>query len=294
MSSIKELLNNTSLNKVDARVILGHLIGIHLSWPKSALISKDTNLLPDQVINAWQEFEQRRLNGEPVAYILGFKSFYNIDLQVAPGVLIPRPETELLVEISIAHIQKISKIENNENNQKNHNNHNNITKILDLGTGSGAIALALAHNIPNAHITAVDVSLDALKIAQGNAQLLELSDRSEFIQGSWFEPLQKSAQFDVIVSNPPYIKAGDPHLQEGDLRFEPTIALTNHEDGLSPYKIIFNQAKVHLAPNGLLLVEHGYDQSETLKQLLASEGYQDIQVHFDLAGISRALSAKLG
>jgi release factor glutamine methyltransferase len=283
VSSIKELLNNTSLNKVDARVILGHLIGIHLGWPKSALISKDTNLLPDQVINAWKEFEQRRLNGEPVAYILGFKSFYNIDLQVAPGVLIPRPETELLVEISIAHIQKIS------NNQNNHN-----TKILDLGTGSGAIALALAHNIPNAHITAVDVSLDALKIAQSNAQLLGLSDRSEFIQGSWFEPLQKSAQFDVIVSNPPYIKAGDPHLQEGDLLFEPTNALTDHEDGLSPYKIIFNQAKAHLAPNGLLLVEHGYDQSETLKQLLASEGYQDIQVHFDLAGISRALSAKLG
>ena len=285
MSSIKELLSNTSLNKVDARVILGQLVGIHLSWPKSALISKDTDALPDQVINAWKEYEQRRLNGEPVAYILGFKSFYNIDLQVAPGVLIPRPETELLVEIAITHIQKIS------NNQSNHNK---STKILDLGTGSGAIALALANNIPNAQITAVDVSLDALKIAQGNAQLLGLSDRSEFLHGSWFEPLQESAQFEVIVSNPPYIKAGDHHLQEGDLRFEPTNALTDHEDGLSPYKIIFNQAKAHLAPNGLLLVEHGYDQSETLKQLLASEGYQDIQVHFDLAGISRALSAKLG
>jgi release factor glutamine methyltransferase len=285
VSSIKELLNNTSLNKVDARVILGHLVGIHLSWPKSALISKDTDALPDQIINAWQAYEQRRLNGEPVAYILGFKSFYNIDLQVAPGVLIPRPETELLVEITITHIQKIS------NNQSNYNNG---TKILDLGTGSGAIALALAHNIPNTHITAIDVSLDALKIAQSNAQLLGLSDRSEFLHGSWFEPLQESAQFDVIVSNPPYIKAGDPHLQEGDLRFEPTTALTDHEDGLSPYKIIFNQAKAHLVPNGLLLVEHGYDQSETLQQLLASEGYQDIQVHFDLAGISRALSAKLG
>jgi release factor glutamine methyltransferase len=285
VSSIKELLSNTSLNKVDARVILGHLVGIHLSWPKSALISKDTDALPENLIQAWQVCERRRLDGEPVAYILGFKSFYNIDLQVAPSVLIPRPETELLVEIAIAHIQQISNIENN---------HNNHTKILDLGTGSGAIALALAHNIPNAHITAVDVSLDALKIAQGNAQLLGLSDHSEFLHGSWFEPLQESAQFDVIVSNPPYIKAGDPHLQEGDLRFEPTNALTDHEDGLSPYKIIFNQAKAHLAPNGLLLVEHGYDQSDTLKQLLASEGYQDIQVHFDLAGISRALSAKLG
>jgi release factor glutamine methyltransferase len=285
VSSIKELLSNTSLNKVDARVILGQLVGIHLSWPKSALISKDTDALPDQVINAWQEYEQRRLNGEPVAYILGFKSFYNIDLQVAPGVLIPRSETELLVEIAIAHIQQISNIEKNQNT---------ITKILDLGTGSGAIALALAHNIPYAQITAIDVSLDALKIAQSNSQLLGLSDRSEFLHGSWFEPLQESPQFDVIVSNPPYIKAGDPHLKQGDLRFEPTNALTDHEDGLSPYKIIFNQAKAHLAPNGLLLVEHGYDQSETLKQLLALEGYQNIQVHFDLAGISRALSAKLG
>ena len=285
MSSVKKLLNNTSLNKVDARVILAHLIGIHLGWPKSALISKDTDELPDQVIKTWQEYEQRRLDGEPVAYILGFKSFYNIDLKVAPGVLIPRPETELLVEITIAHVQKIS---------SNKNNLNHMTKILDLGTGSGAIALALAHNIPKAHITAVDVSLDALKVAQSNAQLLELSDRSEFLHGSWFEPLQESAQFDVIVSNPPYIKADDPHLQEGDLRFEPTNALTDHEDGLRSYKIIFNQAKAHLAPNGLLLVEHGYDQSEALKKLLALEGYRDIQVHFDLAGISRALSAKLG
>jgi release factor glutamine methyltransferase len=285
VSSVKKLLNNTSLNKVDARVILAHLIGIHLGWPKSALISKDTDELPDQVIKTWQEYEQRRLDGEPVAYILGFKSFYNIDLKVAPGVLIPRPETELLVEITIAHVQKIS---------SNKNNLNHMTKILDLGTGSGAIALALAHNIPKAHITAVDVSLDALKVAQSNAQLLELSDRSEFLHGSWFEPLQESAQFDVIVSNPPYIKAGDPHLQEGDLRFEPTNALTDHEDGLRSYKIIFNQAKAHLAPNGLLLVEHGYDQSEALKKLLALEGYRDIQVHFDLAGISRALSAKLG
>lgn len=284
MKSIKELLSNTSLNKIDARVLLGHLIEVHLGWQKSALISKDTDELPDQVIKAWHEYERRRLEGEPVAYILGFKSFYNIDLQVAPGVLIPRPETELLVEIAIAHIQKISNIENNQNS---------TSKILDLGTGSGAIALAIAYNIPNAYVTAVDISPDALKIAQSNGQLLGLSDRLEFRHGSWLEPLQASSQFDVIVSNPPYIKSGDPHLREGDLRFEPTIALTDHDDGLSSYKIIFNQSKAHLVPKGLLLVEHGCDQSEVLKQLLELEGYEDIQTHFDLAGISRALSAKL-
>jgi release factor glutamine methyltransferase len=284
MTSIKELLNSTPLDKVDARVLLAHLVGVHLSWPKSALISRDTDVLPDSVTQAWQDYESRRLDGEPVAYILGLKDFYNIQLQVAPGVLIPRPETELLVELALNHVQK---------SNKNSTVEIRPIKILDLGTGSGAIALALAHNLPSAHVTAVDMSQDALEIAQANARTLDLLDRTEFIQGSWLEPIHASMQFDVIVSNPPYIRAGDPHLQEGDLRFEPADALTDHEDGLSPYKIIFNQAKAHLAPNGLLLVEHGYDQSDALKQLLETEGYQEIQVHFDLAGISRALSAKL-
>jgi release factor glutamine methyltransferase len=293
MTCIKELLNNTSLHKVDARVLLGHLIEVHLGWPKSALISKDTDALPENLIQAWQNFEQRRMAGEPVAYILGFKSFYNIDLQVAPGVLIPRPETELLVEIAIAHIQRLKEINKNLQTEKTSNHESDAPNILDLGTGSGAIALALAHNIPNAHVTAVDLNQDALNIAKSNAQLLNLGDRTALLHGSWFDPVKAGSLFDVIVSNPPYIKAGDPHLQEGDLRFEPADALTDHKDGLSPYRSIFNQAKAFLAPQGLLLVEHGYDQSETLQQLLALEGYQDIQVHFDLAGISRALSAKL-
>lgn len=294
MNSIKELLNKTSLDKTDARVLLAHLVMTHLGWQKSSLISRDTDVLPDQVLKSWHAYEHRRLLGEPVAYILGYKSFFNIDLQVGPGVLIPRPETELLVEIAIDHIQHLQEIKKKPPTEKISNHETDSLKVLDLGTGSGAIALAIAHNIPNIHVTGIDLSSEALQIAKTNARLLLLADRTEFLHGSWFEPIKKSEQFDVIVSNPPYIKAEDPHLKQGDLRFEPTDALTDHGDGLSYYKLIFNQAKASLTPNGLLLVEHGYDQSEQLKQLLELEGYKDIQIHLDLAGISRALSAKLG
>jgi release factor glutamine methyltransferase len=278
MNTIKELLSNTTLDKVDARVLLAHLIELHLGWPKSSLISKDTDSLPNDVVIAWNSFEKRRLSGEPVAYILGIKSFYNIDLKVAPGVLIPRPETELLVDLALSHIQ-------NQNLQTPH--------ILDLGTGSGAIALAIAKNTPESQLTAVDISQDALSIAQENANLLGLTHQANFLKGSWFEPLQANDQFDLIISNPPYIRSEDPHLSSGDLRFEPVDALTDHIDGLSPYKVIFKEAKQYLSSQGLLLVEHGYDQSSTLTDLLKSNGYQDIQIHFDLAGIARALSAKL-
>ncbi len=278
MTSIKEILGSTALEKVDARVLLAHLLEKHLNWPKSSLISKDSDALPESVVHDWRIFESRRLAGEPVAYILGEKSFYNIDLKVAPGVLIPRPETELLVEIALSHIQKASISK---------------PKILDLGTGSGAIALALAKNLPQAQIQAVDMSEEALAIAQENTQLLGLTDQLHFLKGSWFEPIAKNSQFDVIVSNPPYIRAHDPHLSSGDLRFEPVGALTDHLDGLSPYRVIFKEAKKFLSTQGLLLVEHGYDQSSVLFELLKSEDYQDIQIHFDLAGIARALSAKL-
>ncbi|MEO0048527.1 MAG: hypothetical protein RLZZ410_1486 [Pseudomonadota bacterium] len=279
MTTIKELLSNTTLDKVDARVLLAYLIELHLGWPKSSLISKDSDALPESVLNDWRMFESRRLLGEPVAYILGEKSFYNIDLKIAPGVLIPRPETELLVELALSHIQKAS-----------------ISKphILDLGTGSGAIALAIAKNMPESHLTAVDISQDALTIAQENANFLGLTHQVDFLKGSWFESIARNSQFDVIVSNPPYIRAQDPHLSSGDLRFEPIGALTDHWDGLNSYRVIFKEAKKYLSPIGLLLVEHGYDQSSTLTELLESEGYQDIQIHFDLAGIARALSAKLG
>lgn len=282
MASIKELLSQTSLEKVDARILMTHLISQQLGWSKSALISRDQETLPSEFVSAWQAFEQRRLNGEPVAYMVGEKGFYNIALHVAPGVLIPRPETELLVECSIKHLESLNK----DPLEK--------SQVLDLGTGSGAIALAIAKNTNNTFVTAVDMSADALKIARQNAQQLELGDRVSFLEGSWFEPLNKEDRFDLIVSNPPYIRHEDPHLTEGDLRFEPIDALTDHHDGLNPYRIIFKKSPSFLKPGGLLIVEHGYDQSEELSQLLKNAGFIDIQIHFDLAGIARALSAKLG
>lgn len=281
MICIKELLAASTLDKVDAKVLMAHLIQKYLNWPKSSLISRDKDPLPDALIREWQALEERRQNGEPIAYIVGKKEFYDIELTVAPGVLIPRPETELLVELAIAHIQ-LKKIAS--------------PRILDLGTGSGAIALAIAKNIPNATVIAVDLSHQALAIAQENANFLGLNQQTRFYQGSWFDALPKATnhlQFDIIISNPPYIPMGDPHLTKGDLRFEPESALTDFDDGLKAYRTIISGAKNYLSSHGLIALEHGYDQSIAVTGLLKEQGLIDIQIHHDLAGIPRATSAKL-
>jgi len=278
MPCIKELLEITPLDKVDAKVLLAHLINKHLNWPKSSLISRDRDHLPDALITEWQALEARRHLGEPVAYIVGKKEFYNIELSVAPGVLIPRPETELLVDLVIEHIRQHAV---------------SSPRILDLGTGSGAIALAIAQNIPHAQVTAVDFSHEALAVAQENAHQLGLEARVSFYQGNWFEALPEIMSFDVIVSNPPYIQAGDKHLSQGDLRFEPQTALTDFNDGLSAYRTIISTAKAYLQENGLIALEHGYDQSVAVTNLLTEHGFFDMKVHHDLAGIARAATAKL-
>lgn len=278
MSNIIELLQATTLDKVDAKILLADLINKHLGWPKSSLISRDRDSLPQALLDDWHELEQKRLLGHPVAYLIGKKEFFNIELSVAPGVLIPRPETELLVELVIEFLISAD-------------NQPPTPKILDLGTGSGAIGLALAKNIPGSQVTCVDISPDALEIAKKNAALLGLN-KVQFHQGCWLDGL--TDQFDVIVSNPPYIPAGDQHLSMGDLRFEPSSALTDHDDGLSAYRQIFQQAPAHLKRGGLIVVEHGYDQSEAVCQLLKNGQYVDIKAHLDLAGIKRAASAKLG
>ncbi len=295
MSTIQELLKKTTLDKVDAKVLLTHLIDKHLNWPKSALISRDTDALPKALLEEWPLLEKQRAEGQPVAYLIGKKEFFNIELKVAPGVLIPRPETELLVELTIDHIQSSGK---------------KTPKILDLGTGSGAIGLALAKNLPNAQVTCVDVSAEALTIAQENARLLNLNS-VKFLQSNWFDgltdltglttnPPAEDGVFDVIVSNPPYIPAGDHHLSMGDLRFEPSSALTDDHDGLMAYRTIFKQAPAYLAEDGFILVEHGFDQSKQICQLMQEQNYINIKAHQDLAGIwrvasaNRAASVKLG
>ena len=281
--NIREILFQSTLDKVDAKALLAHLINKHLNWPKSAMISRDTDALPKALLDEWTLLEKQRLDGQPVAYLIGKKEFFNIELKVAPGVLIPRPETELLVELTIEHVRSSGK---------------KTPKILDLGTGSGAIGLALAKNLPNAEVTCVDVSAEALKIARENARLLNLNS-VKFLQSNWFDgltgldtsPPDDAFVFDVIVSNPPYIPAGDHHLLMGDLRFEPSSALTDDHDGLMAYRTIFKEASAYLAADGFILVEHGFDQSKQVCQLLQEQNYINIKAHQDLAGIWRVASA---
>ena len=278
--TIQELLKKSTLDKVDAKVLLAHLIKKHLNWPKSAMISRDTDALPKPLLEEWTALEKQRAEGHPVAYLIGKKEFFNIELKVAPGVLIPRPETELLVELVIDFVQASGK---------------KTPRILDLGTGSGAIGLALAKNIPNSQVTCVDVSADALAIAQENARLLDLNS-VKFIQSNWFDGLDtalptEDCLFDVIVSNPPYIRHDDIHLSQGDLRFEPSSALTDQHDGLMAYRSIFKEAAAFLNTDGLILVEHGFDQSKEVCKLLQEQNYTNIKAHQDLAGIWRAASA---
>lgn len=274
--SLRELIGNCELPANEARILLAHLLEKHYQLPRSALLSRDAMVLNEQAFREWKNLASRRINGEPIAYILGKKGFHNIELLVGPGVLIPRPETELLVEIALAEISKINK----------------PASVLDLGTGSGAIALSIASSTPLASLIATDQSIEALTIAKQNAQSLALSAQIQFAQGSWYEAVSPQDQFDVIVSNPPYIASQDPHLGQGDLRFEPESALTDYGRGLSCLQAIISGAGKFLNSGGLVAVEHGYDQSEAVVGLMKEAGLIDVQVHHDLAGHCRAVSGR--
>ena len=274
--SLRSLLSATALSSAEAKILMAYILERHYKLPRSALLSRDELELNEQALNEWKSLESKRILGEPIAYLIGKRGFYNIELYIAPGVLIPRPETELLVEIGLYEIKRL----------------NAPAKILDLGTGSGAIALAIAHEAPQAMVTATDQSNQALEIAKANAKQLKLADQVQFFQGSWYEALEAGTSFDVILSNPPYIAAQDTHLSRGDLRFEPLSALTDHGDGLACLKIIISDANQHLNQNGLLAVEHGFDQSEAVVALMKSAGLRDIQTHLDLGGHHRVASGR--
>lgn len=215
----------------------------------------------------------RRLRGEPIAYIVGKREFFGLDFRVGPAVLIPRPDTELIVELALERLPQ------------------GPARLLDMGTGSGAIAVAVAHTRQDADVTALDVSPDALAVAQANAAANGV--RVRFLESSWFDALAAGESFDVIASNPPYIAAGDDHLSQGDLRFEPVGALTDHADGLSALRIIVAGSPCHLVPGGWLLLEHGYDQAAAVRTLLLEAGYTDVQSWQDLAGIERVSGGRL-
>jgi release factor glutamine methyltransferase len=290
MTTLRSLLNETRLPKNDARAVLAHLLEIHLQLPKSALLTHDETELSDAFLREWQSLEQRRLDGQPIAYLIGKRGFHMIELMVGPGVLIPRPETELLVDLGLDELQRLI----NKNNTLNESECS--LTMLDLGTGSGAIALAIAASQPHVIAVATDASQAALDIAEQNAAHLKLCDRVSFCLGDWYAALQTPGntdrRFDLILSNPPYIQADDPHLNKGDLRFEPPSALTDFGSGLTCLAAIIDGALAHLKPGGLLAVEHGFDQSPTVLERLAMAGFQDIKPHRDLAGHWRVASGR--
>ena len=274
--SLRSLLSSSPLPSSEARLLMAHVLEKHYQLPRSALLSRDDMVLSSEASLHWQSLQSKRLVGEPIAYLIGKRGFHDIELYIAPGVLIPRPETELLVEIGLQEIARL----------------HGSAKVLDLGTGSGAIALALANAAPQVLLTATDQSPEALDIAKTNSQLLKLESRMQLRQGSWYEALSVDARFDIILSNPPYISSLDPHLSQGDLRFEPKSALTDHANGLTCLEAIINGAKAHLSPNGFIAVEHGFDQSDAVVDLLQTAGLGDIQTHLDLAGHRRVASGR--
>jgi release factor glutamine methyltransferase len=259
--TVRQALAQGGLAPVDANAILAHVTGRDRAW----LIGHSGESLPQQQIELFFSLARRRREGEPVAYLTGRREFHGLDLAITPDVLIPRPETETLVDAALAHIPADATLH-----------------VLDLGTGSGAIALAIAHARPQAVVLGIDESDAALDVARDNAARLAIAN-ARFARSSWYDALG-DARFDVIVANPPYIAAGDPHLGEGDLRHEPRRALTPGGDGLVSLRIIIAGAQAHLARGGLLAVEHGFDQAEAVRALFVDAGATEISRHRDLAG----------
>lgn len=298
MANLKELLSKTSINKNDAKVLLTHLCQSLLGWPKTALISRDREELDDVFVNTWHSLEKRRLHGEPVAYLIGKKGFYDIELEVGPDTLIPRPETEMLVDWAIEKIKAyVESLAHHQINQ------NDCFRILDLGTGSGAIALAIANFIQSTYISqnpdlrfeivGIDQSLGALAIAQKNSRALGLERIVRFIESDWYCNLDVNENFDLIISNPPYISKDDPHLIQGDLRFEPRSALTDEADGLQAYRQILNNGHKFLKLQGFIAVEHGFDQGADLLNLFKQHGFSNSKTLQDLAGLDRVTFGQL-
>lgn len=247
----------------EAEILLGHALEVKRSF----LYANPAMDVPRQRQAQFQRLLRRRMQGTPIAYLTGTRSFWSLDLSVTPAVLIPRPETELLVEKALELIPADSH-----------------QRLADLGTGSGAIALALARERPHCEIHAADCSLEALQVAGDNARRHQL-EQVQFHHGWWTTPL--SGRFDLIVSNPPYIAQTDPHLQQGDCRFEPRLALSPGADGLSALRQIAAEAHELLMEGGWLLLEHGYDQGEAVRSILDAAAYSDIATYCDLAGIER-------
>ncbi|POY80644.1 peptide chain release factor N(5)-glutamine methyltransferase [Pseudomonas amygdali pv. morsprunorum] len=264
MTIIASLLRSAELpDSPTARLDIELLLAAALGKPRSFLHTWPERIVSTEAALAFAGYLQRRRTGEPVAYILGQQGFWKLDLEVAPHTLIPRPETEMLVEAALELAPAFAP-----------------AKVLDLGTGTGASALALANERQQWKVTAVDRVPEAVALAERNRQRLQL-DNAQVLNSHWFSALE-GQQFDLIISNPPYIADADPHLSAGDVRFEPSSALTAGSDGLDDLRTIIADAPVHLSADGWLLLEHGYDQGPAVRELLIRHGFERIQTRRDL------------
>lgn len=270
---IQDLLQNATerLNEsgsespqLDAAVLLCH----SLDKPRSYLLTWPEKVPESEQINRFEQMLARRLQGEPVAYILGEREFWSLPLKVSPSTLIPRPDTERLVELALDKLAVIS------------------GDVLDLGTGTGAIALAIASEYPALNVMGVDIREEARALATENAQCLNIVN-AQFKAGSWFEPIAKDHKFAMIVSNPPYIDETDPHLSQGDVRFEPASALVAPNKGLADLDYISEHARPFLQSGGWLLMEHGFEQGSAVRDILIKLGYDQVSTAQDYAGNDR-------
>lgn len=267
--TIRSAIEQSGLVPVDARVLLGHVLDCDRAW----LIAHAGDTLERPDADAFFALAKRRREGEPIAYLVGRREFWGLSLDVTPAVLIPRPETETLVEAALARLPL-----------------DRALRVVDLGTGSGAIAVAIAHARPQAQVWGTDISERALEVARANARRLALHN-VHFVRADWYAGVA-SEPFDAILANPPYIAPDDPHLAQGDLRFEPRIALTPGADAMQAVKAIVTGARDHLVRGGTLIVEHGYDQGDTVRRLFEGCGFDDVQSLRDLAGIHRVVAGR--
>lgn len=262
--------------RADADVLLCHLLGCRrsylMTWPERTLDAAQQARL--------QDWLSRRLNGEPIAHLIGEREFWSLPLKVSPATLIPRPDTEVLVEQALARLPPRPASPDQAS-----------CALLDLGTGTGAIALALKSERPDADVWAVDRMPEAAALARANSAALGLPITVR--DGSWFEPLSGAPRFGMIVSNPPYIDGADPHLAEGDVRFEPRSALVADEQGLADIRLIVASAPAHLLPGGWLLLEHGWQQGEAVRQLLLQHGYSQVETVRDYGDNERVTLGRL-
>jgi len=263
-TTVAGILREPGIDDLDARVLLQAALGVSHAY----LVAHPDHIVAGEPLARYLALAARRAAGEPVAYLTGEREFYSLEFKVTPAVLIPRPETELLVELALERIPRDAPC-----------------RVLDLGCGSGCIAISIAKHRPQAQVTATDRSRDALDIAAENARALGVNNIG-FARGDWFAATGGGC-FDVIVSNPPYIAADDPHLTRGDVRYEPVAALTAGADGLACLRVIVSGAGAHLEGGGWLMFEHGWDQAAPCRALLQAAGFAEVRSWRDLAGIER-------